>query len=184
MSKTSEILYALLEYVQSLPIEDAGDTFPDINLVTQKHIEQYNYCFYGNVGGAEVYYTNRICIGTFSCDTYVESIIIRSTDIFKILADKASKEKSPIMYPLKHFIYGGAEKNNAWNHIERFMRQMAKDYRNLVLAIGKENYNSIDRVLKFDEKLIKHPCHAEIIRNIFGKDELITTDYLTIHSWT
>jgi hypothetical protein len=184
MSKTSEILYALLKYVQSLPIEDAGDTFPNIKFVTQKHIEQHNYYFYGNVGGAEAWQPNRICIGTFSCDTYVESIIVRSTDIFKILADKASKEKSPIMYPLKHFIYGGAEKNNAWNHIERFMRQLAEDYRSFIHSAVKENYNSIDRVLKFDEKLIKYPCHAEIIRNIFGKDELITVDYLTMHSWT
>ena len=176
MDKTSEILYALLEYVQSFPIEQASDTFPDINLVTQRIIDKHYYVYSRNYGTPFYTLDGAICIGAFTCETYVESIILRCDEIFKMLADKASREKSPIMYPLKNFIYGGAEKNTSWQQISKFTRDLYNTYHNLVMRTGYENFNSIDRVLKFDEKLVLNPCHAEIIRYLFCKDEMFPND--------
>ena len=176
MNKTSEILYALLEYIQSFPIEQSSDTFPDINLVTQQHIDHFCYVYSKNYGTPFYTLEGAICIGAFTCETYVEAIILRCDEIFKMLADIASRKKSPIMYPLKNFIYGGAEKNPSWKQISIFTRNLYNTYHKLISELGYENFNSIDRVLKFDEKLVTNPCHAEIIRHLFCKDELFPKD--------
>ena len=183
MDRATEVLWCLLEYVRSFPREKSEESFPDINLITQNTLTRHIFLFTSNLGTPFADGAN-IVIGSFSNITYVDAILTRAVEVFKILADEESKKKSPIMYPLKKMIYSKALSDKSWEDVSQLIEQLKKSYRTLLLELSLERFDRIDRMLKFDELLVHHPVHAEILRQLFAKDQVLNKDFQTLmHPW-
>ena len=186
MDRTSEILWHVLEYIKTFPKETVTDTFPDINLITQNTINRHVFFFNSSYDTPFVKKSSNveIVINSFCNYTYVDAILTCAEKIFKILADEAAREQSPIMYRLKHMIYSPLQVDNTWTEIHQMCVLIRDTYHRLLLELGLIKFNRTDRVLLFDEILVHHPVHAELMRQLFAKDQRLNEEFNNqLHCW-